>query len=351
MSEGNERPKYILIKEGIRDKILRNEFEDKIPGERNLAKLFGFSYMTVRKAVDELVEEDVLYRVPAKGTFVNKGGVSGKKTYNIGFFLDPAIKSGISSPYYSMLFKQFEILLKKEGYNLFFFTDLEKLNPLKYGKKYDGLVLSCFPKIAKRVKALAELIPAVIIDNDIEDRSLPYIGINNKQGLIDAVDYLAGIGHRRIAFVSGIMDSAVGYDRMEGYKSAVSENGLDAGPELVFQGDYDFSSGQSACRKFLKMKNRPSAIVCANDSMAFGVIEEARRQGLSVPSDLSVIGFDDIEFAAQSSPPLTTVKVPIDEIAKQSISLLLRSLNGEDVAGEKSVVPLRLIVRDSCRAL
>jgi len=351
MAGDKETPKYILIKEGIRDKIIRNEFEEKLPGERTLAKMFGYSYMTVRKAVDELVEEDLLYRMAARGTFVNKSGFSGKKTYNIGFFLDSSIKRGISSPYYSMLFRQIEILLKKEGYSLFFFTDLERLHPIKYGKKYDGLVLSCIPRIENRVKELAALAPSVIIDNDISDASLPYVGINNKQGVVEAVDYLAGIGHVRIAFVTGVLDSSVGYDRKQGYEDAIKANSLTLDPKLIYQGDYDFRSGQYACKKFLKLQNRPTAVVCANDSMAFGVIEEARRQGLTVPDDLSVIGFDDIEFASQSSPALTTVKVPIKQIAKSAIGLLLRNLKESVSERPEELLQVRLVVRNSCRPL
>jgi len=351
MKEIKDTPKYLLIKNAIRDRILLGEFDDKLPGDRVLAREFGFSYMTVRKAIDALVEEDVLFRLPAKGTFVNKGGLSGKKTYNIGFFLEPRIKGGISSPYYSLIFKMMEEILKKEGYSLFFFTDLESIDPLKGQKKYDGLILSCFPAIEKKIATLVQLSPAVIIDNRCHPCNFPYVGIDNRQGVYDAVEYLLRIGHRNIGFVSGIMDSAVGTDRLEGFRSALEDAGIKFSPKMVFGGDYDYRSGQEAVKKFLSLKDSPTAIVCANDSMAFGVIEGARRMGKEIPADLSVIGFDDIEFAAQSSPALTTVKAPIKEIVHCAVDLLLTCLREGTVKENETLFPARLVVRDTCRAL
>lgn len=351
MAENKDVPKYLVIKDGIRDRILRGEFADKIPGERVLARLFGFSYMTVRKAIDSLVEEDVLYRLPAKGTFVNKGGLSGRKTYNIGFFLEPRIKGGISSPYYSMIFRKLEEVLKREGYTLFFFTDLDSVDPLKGQKRYDGLILSCFPAIEKKIARLVQLVPAVVIDNACREGHAPYVGIDNRQGVHDAVEYLIRIGHRNLAFVSGVLDSPVGHDRLEGFRSALEEAGIAFSRKLVFDGDYNFRSGQEAVKRFLGWKNPPTGIVCANDSMAFGVIEGARRAGCRIPEDLSVIGFDDIEFAAQSNPPLTTVKAPLEEIVGHAVRLLLQCLQEGVMPEGDTLFPARLVVRETCRAL
>jgi len=225
------------------------------------------------------------------------------------------------------------------------------INPLKHGKKYDGLVLSCFPAIEESIKKISVFSPVVIIDNAIKESNIPYIGIDNRAGVYDAVDYLFRIGHKDICFVSGVLDSPVGYDRFEGYKAALAENGVVFKETMVFEGDYDFKSGLEAASKFLSGKNPPSAIVCANDSMAFGVIEGARKQGKRIPDDVSVIGFDDIEFAAQSSPALTTIKAPIDEIVRYSIGVLLSGLKGTTPIMPEGLLPARLVVRDTCRSL
>ena len=118
----NTEPKYIKIKNKIKEDIKQGILKDKIPGERVLAKDFQVSYITVRKAITELVEEGILHKFTTKGTFVSNNKISPKVTKNIGFFLDEGIREGISSPYYSLVFKALEKTVKKHGYNLLLFS-------------------------------------------------------------------------------------------------------------------------------------------------------------------------------------------------------------------------------------
>jgi DNA-binding LacI/PurR family transcriptional regulator len=143
----------------------------------------------------------------------------------------------------------------------------------------------------------------------------------------------------------------VGKNRFAGYRHALKTHGIDELPELVFRGDYSFSTGEKGAKALLKLDEPPTAIMCANDSMALGTIKEASRQGLSVPKDLSIVGFDDITVAAQINPPLTTVAAPIDEIATLSVEMLYSMINGQSLEKQHVALPAHLQVRSTCAVL
>jgi DNA-binding LacI/PurR family transcriptional regulator len=343
-------PKYIQAKNKIKDNIKRSVFVDKLPGERVLAEELGVSYMTVRKAVAELVEEGILYKAGTKGTYVNNGsgGNGNKTTHNIGFFLDDRIREGISSPYYSLIFHSLEKEVIKNGYNLIYFSNFDDLNPLKSKKKIDGVVISCFPRLENQIRDVKKLMPVVLIDNASSDKSIPSVTIDNFNGIVDSFHYLWSLGHRRIGFITGLQDSNVGKDRLKGYKSALISRDIPVDSELIYTGDYSYKSGEKGATYLLSLKERPTAIMCANDSMAIGAIKAIREKGFSIPDDISIIGFDDIDVASQVHPSLTTMAVPIKQIANTSIDILTSLIEGDDLDYQHTILPARLVVRNSC---
>lgn len=343
-----QTPKYIQAKNKIKDNIKRSVFVDKLPGERVLADELGVSYMTVRKAVSELVEEGILYKDGTKGTFVNNGNSGSKVTHNIGFFLDSRIREGISSPYYSLIFHSLEKEVIKKGFNLIYFSNFDDLNPLKNKKKIDGVVISCFPRLENAIREVKKLMPIVLIDNASSDKSIPSVTIDNFNGIVDSFDYLWSLGHRRIGFIAGLQDSNVGKDRVKGYKSALVSRDISVDNELIYTGDYSYSSGEKGANHLLSLKERPTAIMCANDSMAIGAIKAIREKGFSIPEDISIIGFDDIDVASQVHPALTTMAVPIKQIANVSIDILTALIDGADLEYQHTILPANLVVRDSC---
>jgi DNA-binding LacI/PurR family transcriptional regulator len=343
-----KQPKYVYVKNKIKEDIQRRVIIDKLPGERSIAEALGISYMTVRKAVEKLVEEGVLFKIPTRGTYVNNQLIPRKQTHNIGFFLDDRIRDGISSPYYSLVFNYLEKEVIKTNYNLTFFSNFNDLNPLKNGKKIDGIIISCFPRLENRIHELKKLIPVVVIDNSSSDKSIPSVIIDNFNGVLDAANYLFSLGHQRIGFITGLQDSNVGKDRLNGFASAVIARGMNEDKALVYKGDYSYQSGQKGAEYFLSMQRPPTAVVCANDSMAIGAIKAIHESGRNVPKDISVVGFDDIDVAAQVHPPLTTVAAPISKIAATSVRMLIDLINGRDLDNRHVALPARLIVRSSC---
>ena len=322
--------KYLAAENKIRESIRYCEINSRLPGERILAEELGISYMTVRKAVENLVAEGVLYKIPKKGTFVANPKTVHNKTKNIGYFLDKSIQEGLTSPYYSLVFNALEKEAAKNGYALLYFSDISDFNSLKNAKKIDGAIVSCFPRIENIIQEMNSVVPVVGIDNSSADKSIPSVTIDNFESVAESVDYLCSLGHKRIGFITGLEDSDVGKNRLAGYVSALKRHGIRKNMHLVYKGNYSFESGTKGADHFLSMDRPPTAIMCANDAMAIGAIREIRRRELNVPDDISVMGFDDIVVASQITPALTTVAAPIGEIAKHSVKMLNSIINGDD---------------------
>ncbi len=342
------KPKYILVEEKIRQAIKNREIVEKLPGERTLAKEFGYSYMTIRKAVDNLVTEGILYKLPTKGTFVADRKTAKKKTKIIGYFLDSSIVAGLTSPYYSLIFDSLEKQARKYGYSLIYYSDAGDTSSLKHLNNVDGVIISCFPRIENIVHEINQHVPVVVMDNSSSDKTIPSIIIDNFNAVSSSVDYLYSLGHKRIGFMTGLDDSDVGKNRYAGYQNGLSNHGIKLNEKLVFRGDYSFESGSNGANYFLSLKNPPTAIICANDAMAIAMIREATQRGLSVPDDISIMGFDDISVASHITPPLTTVAAPIEEITELALKMLISLINGEKTENMHIALTATLVVRGSC---
>ncbi len=340
--------KYIHVKDRIKEGIASGTIVNKLPGERVLARELDVSYMTVRKAVADLVEEGILYKLATKGTFVSNKMNGARVTRNIGFFLDEEIMEGISSPYYSLVFKSLEEEVSKNGYNLLLFSDAYDLNPLKNTRKIDGVIMCCFPRVEDKIQEIKRYLPIVLLDNIAADKSLPSVTIDNFNSCSHATEYLLELGHRRIGFISGLLDSDVCKDRLQGYKNALARAGIKYNASLVFKGDYSCESGERGGTYFSGLPQPPTAIVCANDSMAIGAMKVVQENGLKVPKDVSFIGFDDILVASKVYPPLTTNSAPIGEMARQAVDILLSEINGQHTTYLHVILEAELIKRDSC---
>jgi DNA-binding LacI/PurR family transcriptional regulator len=343
-------PKFLGVKDTLISGIRNGSISGKLPGERVLAKQCGVSYMTIRRAVSELVEEGILYKNTTKGTFVSHSKMTPKITNNVGFFLDEGIKEGISSPYYSLIFNALEKEVKKNGYNLVLFSEADSLNPLNNQKKIDGVIICGFPRIENTIQELKRSLPIVLLDNLSTDKSIPSVTLDNFNGCSEAAHYLWGLGHRRIGFITGLMDSDICHERLAGYTSTLVAQGVKVDDSLIFKGDYSYESGEAAAKYFLSRKNPPTAIMCANDSMAIGVMKVVRENGFRVPDDISVIGFDDITVSSKVFPSLTTIAAPVEDIAHRSVRMLLDMVEGLSHDYDHVILPARLVIRSSCTA-
>lgn len=191
--------------------------------------------------------------------------------------------------------------------------------------------------------------PYVVIDQHGFDDFSPTVSANNYQGAYKAVEYLIGLGHRRIGHITGSYDLSSAVDRYTAYQDALQAHGIPFDPSLVIGGDFQQPGGYRAALKLLDLPERPTAIFAANDASAFGAMEAVRSRGLSIPRDISIVGFDDIPQAAHVYPPLTTVRQPMAEMGRIATRMLLRYIHDPLLPAERVSLDTEFIRRESCQ--
>src|SRR5690606_24123939 len=162
--------------------------------------------------------------------------------------------------------------------------------------------------------------------------------------------HLAELGHIRIGFIAGPPGFRSREERRKGFLDGLKKHGIDLPAKNIVDGAYTYESGIAAAEKLLKLSPRPTAIFASNDEMAAGVYHAARQLGLSIPGDLSVVGFDDTPVSSRLWPPLTTVRWPIHEMGRAAAAHLLRAAADQPPDEEKGVFPAFLVARDSTAA-
>jgi LacI family xylobiose transport system transcriptional regulator len=191
-------------------------------------------------------------------------------------------------------------------------------------------------------------IPLVALDPMGEpSHATPSVGATNWSGGVTATRHLLELGHRRIALISGPLDFLCARARLEASRAALDTAGAPLDEQLVRSGHFWFGDGLRYAEELLALPDRPTAIVCGNDLQALGVYEAARRAGLRIPQDVSVVGFDDISVARWCPPPLTTVRQPFAEMGEAAAHILLQLAAGKTPAQTRVELATTLVVRDS----
>ena len=176
-------------------------------------------------------------------------------------------------------------------------------------------------------------IPVVLYNRQVDDYSVSSVSCNHEQGLRQLVDILVEHSHQQVLVISGPADSDVARERREFAIKALENKGI-IDPPVVY-GDYTYESGRTALNEYLQKHKQPTAIICGNDTMAIGVIDEARQNfGLKIPEDISVVGFDGISAATWHSYQLTTVRQPILQMTKAAVDILLQQIDNPDDPAE-----------------
>jgi DNA-binding LacI/PurR family transcriptional regulator len=220
-------------------------------------------------------------------------------------------------------------------------------------KRVDGVVVTSSRVGALYQDHLDRLGVPVVLLNSHSAESGPYtfsITVNNRHGGCLATEHLIRLGHRRIAYITGLADHSDDLERLAGYRQALTEARIAFDPALVIPGTGGTEGGERALPKLVAMDESPSAVFCYNDMTAIGLLRAARQADLSIPRDLAVVGFDDIPFASYVHPSLTTVAQPKAEMGRQAMQMVLDLMEAEDpieLAASNVVVQGKLIVRES----
>jgi LacI family transcriptional regulator len=276
----------------------------------------------------------------------------GGRTYTVGLLV-----RDFGTGYIGEIIRGIDTELRERQYDLMLYTthgrgrrESDYVATLTRGM-VDGLLL-VLPRTPEDY--LAELrksrFPHVLIDHQGVDRTGPAVGATNWQGGYDGTAYLVELGHRRIGFITGDLTLGCAVERRSGYQAALCHYGLPIEPSLIVEGDFSQTAGYNGTKTLLSTQKPPSAIFASNDATAFGVMEAAREQGLRIPEDLSIVGFDDIPQAKSLHPALTTVYQPLEEMGRVATQMLFGYLADPSRAEERIELPTQLVIRNSCQS-
>ncbi|MCH1625449.1 LacI family DNA-binding transcriptional regulator [Ferdinandcohnia quinoae] len=327
---------------------------------KDIAKLANVSHTTVSRALNNspLIKEPTKRKILEIATQLNytpnynAKSLVMQKSHTIGLFFT-SISNGTSESFLADTIKGVNSVIN-ENYNLFVrgIDDYEEYSSIN-SQRFDGIILmsQSIEDNSFIYHVYEKGIPLVILNRHVDDEHTVNILSNDQEGSRHAVEYLIQNGHTRIAIIEGKKGFKSAQIRKEGYRNALIEHGIVIENEYCVEGNYDMESGYLAMEKLLSLKNPPTAVFCSNDNMAIGAMNAVFAKNLNVPNDLSVIGFDDIGFAQYTTPRLTTVKRPVEQISVKGARKLLSLISSEDHEGEKLFIHTELMVRESVKKL
>lgn len=331
----------------------------------DVAKLAGVSIKTVSRVVNkepnvrESTRERVENAVQTLHYRPNPSArsLAGKRSYLIGLIYDdPSLYDNPSSNYIVDVQQGALRVCKAENHDLL-------IHPCNYQdpnlnseivslishSQLDGLILT--PPLSDDRSLLTAIkktgTPVVrIAPGDITEPRLS-VSTNDREICAKMTEYLASLGHTRIAFITGNPDHKALENRYLGYQDGLKNSGLTLLPELVKQGDNSFGTGETCAKELLKLSNPPTAIFACNDDMATGVIRVAHQLGVHIPDELSVAGFDDIPLAQQIFPALTTIRQPIRSMAETALEILMNEMRTAPKPNKPRAIVAELKIRES----
>lgn len=279
-------------------------------------------------------------------------GLASKRTTTVGVIIPD-----ISSPFFAELARGIDDVASMYKYNIILCDSDGKIDRESHitntllEKQVDGIIFMGSEITEEHMQVFTTSpVPIVLAGTKDPTGQLPSVDISHIEAGYDATQFLLNEGHTRIAMVTGpLAEPLTGMQRFEGYKKALSKAGIYMKDSYVYNGDYHYESGISAARQFLSLIEKPTAIFCASDEMAVGVIHGIQDQGFNVPEDYEVVGFDNIRLAEMVRPRLTTVMQPMYDIGAVAMRLLTKYMNNEKVENHIVILPHRMEERQSTK--
>lgn len=265
----------------------------------------------------------------------------------------------LANPFFSQILSGITAAMATSGYNVLIADTRQagdgdhRIADYLHNNRSDGLIVldAQLPADVLSVGDTAAHHPPIVFACEwLDDDPRPTVTIDNVEGARLAVGHLADMGHTKIGHLMGPPDNILTIARRRGTRAALAGQGLAIREDWFFEGDFSLASGAAAADHWLALEERPSAIFCASDAMACGFIGALHQRGASVPDDVSVVGFDDIEIAAHFVPSLTTIAQPralIGETAARTLLALIESGQNGDQKAASQILPVRLVARES----
>jgi LacI family transcriptional regulator len=262
----------------------------------------------------------------------------------------------IANPFFAEIGRSIENAAFEKNYNLILCNtedDIER--ELLYvdvlcNRQVDGIIfVAAGDQSDSLQRVIRKNIPVVMIDRDLPGMEVDAVLTDNQLGGYQATHHLIQLGHRRIGCIAGPSSVTPSARRGEGYRAALAEHQIPIDEALFIRGDFHPHSGWTAARCMLALQAPPTAIFAGNDLMAIGAFRAITEAGLRVPKDISLVGFDNIELASYTNPPLTTVAQPIQEAGRMAVSIMLERIQKPGQNFHRVTLPTRLIIRNSTK--
>lgn len=327
---------------------------------KDIAKLAGVSHTTVSRALNDspLINPETKERIKAiAGSLQYTPNYSARslvldRSYNLGLFFS-TLHTGTSAGFLYEAIKGVNDVIKDE-YNLIVrgIDDYKSFHQVNR-KSFDGIiVMSQSASDQPFIEYAAEKgIPLVVLNREIEHVQVMNFVPDDQNGAFRMTEYLIKQGHRRIAIIEGKEGFKSTQSRRDGYLEALKKYNVEFSEAMSAQGNYDLESGHAAMNRLLDLPERPTAVFCCNDDMALGAVKAVTERGLTVPDDLSVVGFDDHLFSAFMTPALTTVRRPIEEMSRAGAEKLLAFIESKQLENETVYFHTELVTRDSVKTI
>ncbi|MCI5078090.1 LacI family DNA-binding transcriptional regulator [Oricola sp.] len=327
---------------------------EKTPRIKDIAAAVGVSPATVSRALTGtgLVAEPTLTRIrDAAASLGYRPNVSARNLRTQRSMAVLMVVRDVGNPFYLEIFKGVEAAAREAGYSVLMGNteddpdrEAEYFEMLGDGHA-DGMILMTGKLPTRETREAAPDRPVVVALEMIEGSSFPHVLIDNEAAAREAVEHLIGLGHTRIAHVTGPIPEGMSKRRLQGYRQAMENAGLAVPEEYEARGDFGLKSGQDACARLMSLASPPTAIFTASDSMAFGVIGKLSDLGMAVPGKVSVMGFDDLFLSEAFQPPLSTVCQPRADIGREAMTILLQKMTGGPVPADAVIMPTTLQIR------
>ncbi len=331
---------------------------------KDVAKLANVSIATVSRSlaepekVSDKTREKVMRAVESSGYVVNTLAQNfRRRRSNTVIVMVP----DIANPFFSNIIQGIEKVANRHKYRVLLAdTQGDESRERAYGelvtqKQADGIIClgRSIPFVYRKGrKSLDPAWPPLVMACEYHGEiPVPSVCIDNVAAAEELVGYLLELGHSKIGYINGPNDSVLCQDRMQGFQNSLKVNNVGVNKRWLVQGAFTLSSGYDAMKKLLGEKDRPTAVFCANDEMAIGAMQACRDEGLAIPADISIVGFDDIVFAEYTSPRLTTIHQPRNEIGERVMALMLEILAGNKPEFDRVLIPHKLVIRESAVVL
>jgi LacI family transcriptional regulator len=327
----------------------------KSPTIYDVAEKAGVSIATVSKVINNTGRISDKTRKKVLGVMdeikyypsVVASALTGKRTQTIGLLVP-----NLANPFYAELARSMEDRADELGFSIVICsTDYKEEKEDKYvslliRKRVDGFIItSGFNNVSLIKELINQKIPVALIAYNISRESLSTVSVDDYTGGYQATAHLAELGHQRIAVISEKVQSSA--ERIRGYQNALKDYQLSFNETLLTETKATVNNGEKEAEKFLNLEEPPTAIFAFNDILAIGAMGAVRKKGLSIPEDISVIGFDDTILARHCYPPLTTMAQPLEEIGDQAVELLVAEIEGKATKKQRILLQAELVVRQS----